>query len=506
MKRFIFLLTITFLLLSCKKSEAQLDFVTEFWLAQNFTPKSGITPGTNNTLWMDCDQVLARYKVTISGVTSTGHRLPSKSEISSSVVYSCNFFTYGGKSYPDPTILNISLGSSAGLYVLNYNSGGSNNNKFEVYQNGVLKASTDYSVGGSFLRYGDGIWWPNTKPPIRFKYDPSNGTTGQIKAYTQSDFSGLWILEQECLTPYRSTYTTYTTNMRNYSYLYNFKSTGNYTLILDKYGSNSIGFPVKYKIHNATTDNLTGGGTVNSFPAAIQFTVPSTDDYIIDVYQTYSNNDTRCCGSLSILVNGCGDYPATSISSVSNVCAETAYVTYSASSDCPLSRAVCYSSTNTNPTTSDSHTSYTTETGSSTVQLTGLTPSTTYYVRSVAANAKGTTYSTATSFTTQAAQPYTGIIDLSASYEEDPQYYDVTFTATAQSAVQMNTTVYLVHTDPVDGTMYDIIVIPFGSTSSSVIVRYYRNAQYDVSCDFDNSYSVDFTYGTHPVYVIIPSL
>jgi len=87
MKRFIFLLTITFLLLSCKKSEAQLDFVTEYWLAQNFTPKSGVTPGTENTLWMDCDQILARYQVTISGTTSTGHRLPSKNQISSSVVY-----------------------------------------------------------------------------------------------------------------------------------------------------------------------------------------------------------------------------------------------------------------------------------------------------------------------------------------------------------------------------------------------------------------------------------
>ena len=69
----------------------------------------------------------------------------------------------------------------------------------------------------------------------------------------------------------------------------------------------------------------------------------------------------------------------------------------------------------------------------------------------------------------------------------------------------MNTTVYLAYTDA-GGDIYHTIVIPTGNTSASVIVRYYRNAQYDVSCDFDSSYSVDFTYGTHPVYVTIPVL
>ena len=117
-----------FLLLSCKKPEAQLDFVTEYWLAQNFTPKSGVTPGTENTLWMDCGQILARYQVTISGITSTGHRKPSKSEISSSIVYvQCGEIIYKNEQIEGTTTYtyDVDFGSSSGLTVINiltYNS------------------------------------------------------------------------------------------------------------------------------------------------------------------------------------------------------------------------------------------------------------------------------------------------------------------------------------------------------------------------------------------------
>lgn len=55
--------------------------VTESFLASNFTPKSGVTPGSNNIMSMDCDQILTRYHVTISGVTSTGNRCPSQNQL-----------------------------------------------------------------------------------------------------------------------------------------------------------------------------------------------------------------------------------------------------------------------------------------------------------------------------------------------------------------------------------------------------------------------------------------
>jgi len=60
-------------------------FVTENFLRLNFTPKSGVTPGTDDVRWMDCDQIIARYDVTISGVTGTGKRWPSQNQVTTSL-------------------------------------------------------------------------------------------------------------------------------------------------------------------------------------------------------------------------------------------------------------------------------------------------------------------------------------------------------------------------------------------------------------------------------------
>ncbi len=65
-------------------------------------------------------------------------------------------------------------------------------------------------------------------------------------------------------------------------------------------------------------------------------------------------------------------------------------------------RGVCWS-TSQNPTTADSHTSDGSGTGSYTSSLTGLTSSTTYYVRAYAINSAGTSYGNEVSFTTTAS-------------------------------------------------------------------------------------------------------
>jgi len=59
--------------------------VTENFLRLNFSPKPGITPGTNDLILMDCDQITARYYVSIAGVSSTGKRLPSQNQLSDSI-------------------------------------------------------------------------------------------------------------------------------------------------------------------------------------------------------------------------------------------------------------------------------------------------------------------------------------------------------------------------------------------------------------------------------------
>jgi len=57
------------------------NIVTELFLATNFAAKSGITPGSDNIIGMDCNQITARYNVSISGISATGVRLPGKNQI-----------------------------------------------------------------------------------------------------------------------------------------------------------------------------------------------------------------------------------------------------------------------------------------------------------------------------------------------------------------------------------------------------------------------------------------
>ena len=65
-------------------------------------------------------------------------------------------------------------------------------------------------------------------------------------------------------------------------------------------------------------------------------------------------------------------------------------------------RGICWSTSH-NPTTSGSHATSGTGTGSFSVNMTGLTPGTTYYVRAYAVNSQGTSYGSEVSFTTQVA-------------------------------------------------------------------------------------------------------
>ncbi len=75
-------------------------------------------------------------------------------------------------------------------------------------------------------------------------------------------------------------------------------------------------------------------------------------------------------------------------------------------------RGICWSTSH-NPTTSGSHANSGTGTGSFTVNMTGLTANTTYYVRAYAINSAGTSYGSEVSFTTQQTTTYT--ITVSAS-------------------------------------------------------------------------------------------
>lgn len=69
-------------------------------------------------------------------------------------------------------------------------------------------------------------------------------------------------------------------------------------------------------------------------------------------------------------------------------------------------RGICWSTSH-NPTTNESHANSGTGTGSFTVNMTGLTANTTYYVRAYAINSAGTSYGSEVSFTTAQIPTYT---------------------------------------------------------------------------------------------------
>ena len=79
------------------------------------------------------------------------------------------------------------------------------------------------------------------------------------------------------------------------------------------------------------------------------------------------------------------------------------------------SRGVCWSSTNSSPTTANSKTIDGSGIGTFSSSLTSLSPGTTYYVRAYATNGVGTAYGATRTFTTSAATISTGIITIGAS-------------------------------------------------------------------------------------------
>jgi hypothetical protein len=102
-------------------------------------------------------------------------------------------------------------------------------------------------------------------------------------------------------------------------------------------------------------------------------------------------------------------------------------------------RGICWGTSH-NPTTSGSHASNGTGTGSYTVNLSGLSPGTTYYVRAYAINSAGTAYGSEVSFTTSDIPSYTiavsanpssgGTVSGSGTYQ---QGQSCTVTATANT-------------------------------------------------------------------------
>ncbi len=131
--------------------------VTESFLGSNFTPDSGISPGSDNYLNLDCSQTQGRYQVSIAGITSTGTRCPSQNQLTSDVSSVVHWVMVGGgiATSADGTTWTTRVNST------NFALGRG------IFWNGSLFVATgsgDY--GNQIITSPDGITWTNRISPF----------------------------------------------------------------------------------------------------------------------------------------------------------------------------------------------------------------------------------------------------------------------------------------------------------------------------------------------------
>ena len=148
---------------------------------------------------------------------------------------------------------------------------------------------------------------------------------------------------------------------------------------------------------NSTTSNGTGTGSFSSsltgLIAGITYYVRA---YAINGAGTAYGNQVSFQTSASLPV-----LTTTSISSITQTTSNSGGTVTNDGGATVTTRGVCWNTTG-NPTTSNSTTSNGSGTGSFSSAITGLTTSTTYYVRAYATNSAGTSYGNQVNFTTSA--------------------------------------------------------------------------------------------------------
>ncbi len=179
--------------------------------------------------------------------------------------------------------------------------------------------------------------------------------------------------------------------------------------MLDAYGSGAT-LRVQTSNNKSTWTNTTWSvatGSSNVGPATVTVNITSNLNsettyiaFVVDgnLYQI----DYWYVDNVSITAGSGATIPTVTTNSVTSITSSSALCGGNVTSDggaTVTERGICYS-TSQNPTTSSSKVTSGTGTGSFTANMTGLSASTTYYVRAYAINAQGTAYGAQQSFTT----------------------------------------------------------------------------------------------------------
>ena len=142
--------------------------------------------------------------------------------------------------------------------------------RIDVYQNGVLKASTNGEVSyGSNSIGGGGSTFDIDKLPLRFMYNSANGNMGQI-IITTSNTKTVWNIYSHCPVV-NSLNTTYTLTDANYSYLFSgLKNNTNYKLVIEYITGK---YPIPYVYYSV----LSAAGPLG--PPALPIVYGNTADF-----------------------------------------------------------------------------------------------------------------------------------------------------------------------------------------------------------------------------------
>ena len=144
----------------------------------------------------------------------------------------------------------------------------------------------------------------------------------------------------------------------------------------------------------------TDGMGIGSFGSTLEDLAPNTTYYV----RAYAVSDYGLAygNEVSFTTQVAMTLPTVTTSQVTNIAQITAKGGGNVTNDggeTVTARGVCWSTSH-NPTVSGSHASSSTGTGAFTLNMTGLTAGTTYYVRAYAVNSQGTSYGSEVSFTT----------------------------------------------------------------------------------------------------------
>jgi hypothetical protein len=152
----------------------------------------------------------------------------------------------------------------------------------------------------------------------------------------------------------------------------------------------------------SSTYSVTSGSGTGTFTSNLTGLTPATTYYV----RSFATNSVGTVYGTEISFTTIAIAPTLSTTVASSITRYAAVSGASISSNggsAITSSGICWSSTNTTPTTSDSKTTDGSTSGTFTSSMTGLTAGTTYYVRAYATNGIGTSYGPVQSFTTSSS-------------------------------------------------------------------------------------------------------